>query len=249
MAHSWQASKYDEILLPHQSWGNELIAQLRLTGGETVLDAGAGTGRDALKLASRLPQGRVLALEASPTMLERLHEKVAASGLPVSVVEADLLQPLPINTPVDATISVATFHWLHDHKAAFSNIANVMKEGAPLLADCGGRGNVERVKSAFRAATGRDPDGGLPWNFAGPEETAENLAAAGFEAIDVRLVRDTIIFHDQEEHAAFLSTIVLGPQLEGFPPEDRGEVAVMVSEAMGEWVVDYVRLKISARKA
>ena len=249
MVHSWQASKYDEIFLPHQSWGDEIIAQLPLSGGETVLDAGAGTGRDALKLAARLPKGRVLAVEASSTMLERLREKAAASGLPVSVIEANLLEPLPVKTPVDATISVATFHWLHDHKAVFSNLAGVMKDGAPLLADCGGKGNVERVKSAFRAATGRDPDGGRPWNFAGPEETAENLAAAGFEVIDVRLVRDTIIFHDQMEHVAFLSTIVLGSQLESFPLEERGEVAATVSDAMGEWVVDYVRLKIRAHKA
>ncbi|MDA8263462.1 MAG: class I SAM-dependent methyltransferase [Actinomycetota bacterium] len=249
MVHTWQATKYDEIFLPHLAWGDELIAQLPLTGTETVLDAGAGTGRDALKLAARLPAGRVLALESSETMLARLREKVVTSGLPVDVVDANLLEPLPISSPVDAAISVATFHWIHDHKALFTNLAEVMKQGAPLLADCGGRGNIDRVKSAFHAVTGRDADGGRPWFFADPQETADRLSAAGFEPLDVRLVRDTIVFPTREEHEEFLATIVLGPQLEGFPAEERPEIVRHVSRAMVDAVVDYVRLKIRAKKA
>ncbi len=249
MVHSWQATKYDEIFLPHLAWGDEIIAQLPLTGTETVLDAGAGTGRDALKVASRLPTGRVLALESSETMLARLREKVAASGLPVDVVDANLLEPLPVSTPVDAAMSVATFHWIHDHKALFANLAEVMKQGAPLLADCGGNGNIDRVKSAFHAVTGRDPDSGRPWNFAEPQETADHLALAGLEPLEVRLVRDTIFFYSRAEHEEFLATIVLGPQLEGYPAEERPEIVRRISRAMGDWLVDYVRLKIRAKKA
>ena len=38
----------------------------------------------------------------------------------VSYVHADLGQPLPIDEPVDAVLSTATFHWVPDHDALFA---------------------------------------------------------------------------------------------------------------------------------
>lgn len=43
----WDAAGYDALPLPHERWGRRLLDTLPLTGDETVLDVGAGTGRPA----------------------------------------------------------------------------------------------------------------------------------------------------------------------------------------------------------
>src|SRR5882724_6832998 len=102
MTHEWNAAAYDALPLPHQQWGLRTIDRLELTGTETVLDAGCGTGRDAEVLLRRLPGGRVIAVDGSVTMLDRLRERLAPDLDRVDVVRADLSRPLPIRGPVDA---------------------------------------------------------------------------------------------------------------------------------------------------
>ena len=79
-----------------------------------MLDAGCGTGKVTRVLLERLPRGRVIAVDASPSMVEQ-----ARAALPgaVDVRQADLTA-LDLGEPVDAVLSTATFHWIPDHPSA-----------------------------------------------------------------------------------------------------------------------------------
>jgi ubiquinone/menaquinone biosynthesis C-methylase UbiE len=57
-----------------------VVDLLELSGNETVLDYGAGTGRLALAAAERLLSGRVIAVDEVPEMIERLASRVAAAS-------------------------------------------------------------------------------------------------------------------------------------------------------------------------
>jgi trans-aconitate 2-methyltransferase len=61
----WNAASYDKVADPQARWGAEVLERLPLAGNETVLDAGCGTGRVTELLLTRLPHGRVVALDAS----------------------------------------------------------------------------------------------------------------------------------------------------------------------------------------
>src|SRR5208283_5246966 len=65
----WNASAYHRVSAPQTAWGREVLDRLELRGDETVLDAGCGTGKLTSLLAERLPQGSVIALDASTDML------------------------------------------------------------------------------------------------------------------------------------------------------------------------------------
>ena len=41
----WDASTYQRVALPHEDWARAVLDRLGLEGGETVLDAGCGSGR------------------------------------------------------------------------------------------------------------------------------------------------------------------------------------------------------------
>jgi trans-aconitate 2-methyltransferase len=141
----WDARTYDTLPLLHQQWGRGTLERLRLRGDEVVLDAGCGTGRDTALLLERLPSGRVVAVDASSRMLERLRERLAGRLDRVEVIQADLTEPLPAGLEVDAVFSVAAFHWITDHQTLFANLAKALRPGGQLVAECGGQGNVASV--------------------------------------------------------------------------------------------------------
>lgn len=129
MSHRWDAGTYDRVALPMTRWGAEVQARLSLRGDERVLDAGCGTGRVTEMLLERLPQGDVVALDASPKMLHEASRRLARFGPRVTFVQADLGRTLPITEPVDAILSTATFHWVLDQDALYSGLAAMLRAG------------------------------------------------------------------------------------------------------------------------
>lgn len=246
MLREWDATTYDSLPLPHLRWGRRTLERLTPAGDETVLEAGCGTGRDTAALLDALPHGRVIAVDGSARMLERLRARLAGRLGRVEAIQADLTAPLPVAEPADAAFSVATFHWIGDHDTLFANIARTLRPGARFVADCGGEGNVAAVNAAIEDVLGEPT---TTWNFAGTKETRERLERAGFTDVDVALVPDPARLEPGEQFHSFLATVVLGAQLDRIPAAEHGEFVAAVASRLAEPVVDYVRLEFSARRA
>jgi trans-aconitate 2-methyltransferase len=111
-AADWDAATYDRISDPALGWGQEVLLRLELAGHELVLDA-------------------------SPAMLAEARRRLSGAEGEVEFLQADLLQPIPLDEPVDAVLSTATFHWIPDHDTLIANLAEVMRPGAQLAAQSG----------------------------------------------------------------------------------------------------------------
>jgi trans-aconitate 2-methyltransferase len=239
----WDAATYDRISDPMARWGTTVLDRLVLRGDERVLDAGCGTGRVTERLLERLPDGHVVALDASPAMLSQAQRRLARFGDRVTYLLADLGQPIPLDEPVDAVFSTATFHWVPDHDALFRNLAAVLRPGGQLVAQCGGAGNIATVQAAL-ATVG---DGWLgPVRFETPEATEARLAAAGFHSIRCWLTRETVTFDDPLALRTYLRTVILGAHLERLPAEEHEGFVRSVAERLPALALDYVRLNIFA---
>ena len=243
MPRDWDADTYDRLPIPMTRWGSAVLEWLDLRGDEHVLDAGCGTGRVTALLRDRLPRGEVVALDGSVSMIERAKERLGDDR--VTYVVADLQHPLPIESPVDAVLSTATFHWVLDHDALFEHLAAVMRPGAQLAAQCGGEGNIASIETALRRL-GEDLAGRK--HYAGPGITKARLEAAGFTDVETWLQEEpTPIPHDDLE--SYLSAICLGDHVEGMSDAERTAFVHGVAEHLPEPVIDYVRLNIRARRA
>jgi trans-aconitate 2-methyltransferase len=243
----WNATTYDRVSDPQARWGAAVLERLPLVGDETVLDAGCGSGRVTELLAERLPNGHVVALDASTAMLEEAARRLARFGSSVTFVGADLEQPLPAAIPpVDAILSTAVFHWIRDHEALFRHLAAVLRRGGRLVAQCGGAGNVRRFSEVVARVTGR---GGIARTFETPETTEQRLAAAGFTNIRCWLSDAPTRFEPGEPFEAFLETVCLRDHVAGLAPEARRKLARSVAAQLGEPLLDYVRLNIDAVRA
>jgi trans-aconitate 2-methyltransferase len=246
----WDAAGYDALPLPHECWGRRLLATLPLTGDETVLDAGAGTGRDTAALLDRLPRGHVVAVDGSAAMLDLLRQRLASVDPGrLTVLQANLSEPLRLAYPVDAVFSVATLHWLPDHPAVFRSLARVLRPGGVLRAEWGGAGNCANVEKAL-AEVGLPPLNAA-CNFATDTETAGRLRDAGFVDVRTALVPDPARLEPGAQLEAYLGTVVLGSVLESMGPVAAGERAEAVRQVAARLpgpAVDYVRLQASARR-
>jgi trans-aconitate 2-methyltransferase len=242
----WDADTYHRVSTPQARWAETVLERLELRGDETVLDAGCGTGRVTAMLLERLPDGRVVAVDGSASMVEAAREALPADR--VDTLVADLAE-LELDAPVDAVFSNAVFHWVPDHDRLFARLHAALEPGGRLVAQCGGEGNIAAFKDVMQAVGDREPyapylGGWQPWNYASPIATQDRLRRAGFE--DIRCWR-TESRVAPEDDAGFATSVCLGSHLERLPEELREPFTADVLRAAGEpLLLDYVRLNILA---
>jgi trans-aconitate 2-methyltransferase len=244
----WNAISYDAVARPVQALGHTLLDRLELQGGETVLDAGCGSGAVTAALVDRVPRGRVIAVDGAPTMVAEARARL---GDRADVRLADL-SGLELETPVDVVFSSATFHWVPDHETLFRRLHAVLKPGGRLLAQYGGDGNIAEVRAAITRAAAEPPFAASlagwpgPWTFDAPGVATAALERAGFT--DVTAGLHTVTVTSDRPHE-YLETVILGGHLQRLPDGLRAPFVAAVAAGLPEpLVVDYVRITVSARR-
>jgi len=244
----WDAATYDRVSHVQEDWSRDVLDRLDLQGDETVLDAGCGSGRVTRLLLDRLPEGRVIGVDASKSMIEAAREALPER---TDFIVSDLLD-LDLDQAVDAVFSNATFHWILDHRKLFQRLHSALRPGGVLEAQCGGIGNLDEFLNSLENVNGDERFApyvrGLAntWNFASPGDTELRLNTAGFEQercwLEERIEKP-------REPREFLATVCLRQHLERLPDNLRDPYLDTVLEYIPRpLTLDYVRLNISARK-
>lgn len=244
----WNAAEYQRVSVPHEEWAAALMERLPLTGSETVLDAGCGSGRVTRMLVERLPEGKVIAVDGSAAMVEKVGEVLR----PDDESFVSDLTALELPEPVDAITSSAVFHWIPDHDELFARMRAALKEGGRIEAQCGGKGNIDEFRRVSGEVVAREPYAAHlraagfeePWFYADAEETEARLRAAGFTEVNAWLQPWDVVPSDPRE---FMRTLILKPHIDSLPEELHEQLLDDVEAAVGEpFSLRYVRLNLSA---
>jgi trans-aconitate 2-methyltransferase len=252
----WDAKSYDRLANPQEKWGRVVLERMDLRGDETVLDAGCGSGRVTRLLLERLPRGRVIGVDGSPSMVATASEALATYGDRVSFITSDLLELEPGQlaaaagaSSVDAVFSNATFHWMSDHERLFARLFEVLRPGGLLAAQCGGTGNVQEWVDAVSRAAARPRfaehvGGFVPWHFYGLEETERRLRAAGFERVRCWFAGAR---EEPKDPRNWVAVVGLAAHHERLPEAEREPFTDAVMDELPKPVVfDYIRLNVNA---
>ena len=101
----------------HKKMGNpdpRFMELLALTGSETVVDFGSGSGHHSLMVAQKLTTGKVIASDVSKAMLDKLGTLATKRGVAdrIEILQEDALNLSSVpSESADCAISLATSAW------------------------------------------------------------------------------------------------------------------------------------------
>ena len=259
MSHEWNAASYHRVSGPQTEWGRKVLSRLTVIGDETVIDAGCGTGKLTRELMQLLPRGRMIAIDRSWNMLltARQHLRTEYSGR-VAFAQVQLPR-LPFVEVADLVFSTATFHWVRDHQALFSEIFQSLRPRGRLFAQCGGGPNLVNAHRVAEDVMHREPfapyfaDWTGIWEFATAETTAERLHRAGFIDVTTSLEPAVTTFDDERAYREFVTTVIYNPHLDRLPNDALraqfiDEVAARAARQDPPFTLDYWRLNLEGRR-
>jgi len=107
-----------------------VVSLLRLDGGETVVDYGAGTGTYTIGVAEAVPDGRVIAVEALPRLAEMLRAKLTPELIDrLEVVETDSNSVPAPDGVADRVVMIDVLHHLYDQPEALAEVTRLLRPG------------------------------------------------------------------------------------------------------------------------
>lgn len=112
-----------------------LVKLLDVTGAETVVDFGAGTGMYSLPIADALPDGLVIAVDEQQVLLDRLRDKLAAHPA-AGRVDIVLTQGgrAPLRDGIaDRLLMINVLHHVYDEPEVLAEVVRLLAPGGLLV--------------------------------------------------------------------------------------------------------------------
>jgi trans-aconitate 2-methyltransferase len=142
----WDGAGYTRISGLQRAMATASLEGVAVAGTERVLDVGCGDGYVTRLIASRVPNGSVLGVDASPRMVEAAR---TADDQQANVsFQVGNVTTMSYGPDFDLVVSFNALHWVADQETAYRNIAAALKPTGRALVQfvCHGlRPSVERV--------------------------------------------------------------------------------------------------------
>ncbi len=241
----WNAERYARNARFVAELGAPLIEELQPQPGEDILDLGCGDGAFTRSVAQS--GARVVGVDSSP----QLVAAAVASGLDARVMNGEALT---FHQEFDAVVSNAALHWMQQPNDVLAGVARALRPGGRFVAEFGGHGNVASIVVALLAVVRRYPGGAgvrSPWYFPTVEEYTARLDAHGFKADRIELIpRPTLLptgIKGWLETFAQSFVASLSWTDQQLAMEEVNELLqAVLRDTSGQWIADYVRLRVSA---
>jgi trans-aconitate 2-methyltransferase len=138
----------------------EVLALLDLKGSERVLDVGCADGKITAEVATRVPRGEVLGVDASQDMITFASSHFGPAVRPNLRFEVADARQLRFKNELDLVVSFNALHWIPEQEAALRSIRSAMTADGRALLRLFPRASA-RVSKMSSKRFGCHPDGAL----------------------------------------------------------------------------------------
>ena len=253
MTNQWNAAEYDAKHAFVYEKAKGLVELLAPKAGERILDLGCGTGVLTTEIAGR--GAEILGVDRSEEMIVQARKKFPA--LPFETLDA---RELRFEAEFDAVFSNAVLHWIPEAEQVIAGVARALKPGGRLVAEFGGKGNIQRLVAGFHGAFSalgmRPPDEVGPWFYPSVAEYAGLLERHGLEVREASLFDRPTVLEEGERGLENWIRVFRQTFLEKMGEENAQRWIREVERQCraelfkdGSWELDYRRLRIAAWKA
>jgi SAM-dependent methyltransferase len=143
----------------------EILDALHLKRTSIVADIGAGTGYFSVRIAKRIPEGKIFAADVEPDMVRYLGERAQREHLTNLVPVQASADAANLSEPVDVVLVVDTYHHIGNRTQYFAKLKSSLRPT--------GRLAIVDFKT--------DSPSGPPTQYRiSPERVTEELNAAGY---------------------------------------------------------------------
>lgn len=250
MNKDWDPVAYEQGFSFVHRYGADVMDLIEAPPGARVVDVGCGNGALTAALAER--GYRVLGIDASPDMVaaaRSLHPDI-----PFIVADACTFA---LEEPADVIFSNAVFHWVDAERQPelLARVSANLVPGGQLVCELGGHGCAQTVHRALARAFARHGRTYRhPHYFPTIGQYAPLLEEAGL-AVEYAVLFDRPTPQQGADGLERWIRMFLQRPFEDIPAD---EARVLIDEAVeecrdalcadGTWIVDYVRLRLRARK-
>jgi trans-aconitate methyltransferase len=246
-AQTWDPARYEKNARFVSDLGQPVLELLAPSAGERVLDLGCGDGALTKKLVDAGCE--VVAIDSSADQVQAARKL----GLDARVGDGEALG---YAEEFDAVFSNAALHWMKNADRVIAGVYRALKPGGRFVAEFGGAGCVQAIRSALALALDRrgiEGEARVPWYFPTPDEYETRLRSAGFKVDSIILFpRPTPLPGDvvawlETFGESFTSALAVDARAE-YLREVRDALEPKLRDASGTWIADYVRLRFAATK-
>lgn len=153
MAYEFDGEKYAKASKHQKEWGTRIISELRFRGDETILDLGCGDGALTAQLAEQVPDGLVIGIDASKSMIETA-QNFAKPNLSFRIMD---ITQLVFSETFDLIFSNAALHWIHDHERLLARLWDILKPGGRIRFNFASEGNCATFIRVVKEVMNQQP--------------------------------------------------------------------------------------------
>jgi trans-aconitate 2-methyltransferase len=153
----WNAPEYSRINSLQEWMADEQLKHVQLTGSERVLDVGCGDGKVTAKIAARLPQGSIVGVDPSHSMIAYATEHHGPPHAANARFEVGDARLLGFTAEFDLVVSFNALHWVLDQQAALSSIRAALKPGGRALLRMVSKGDRQSIEAVVDETRGEAP--------------------------------------------------------------------------------------------
>lgn len=187
----WNPSGYERIAQLQRVMAEAVLGRLTLEGSERILDVGCGQGRITAEVATRVPRGSVLGVDASQDMVAYAHRHYSGPDHPNLAFAVADARNLSAHREFDRVISFNALHWIPDQSTALRSIRESLKPRGQAhlrFVPAGPRSSLEDVIEAVaHRSRWADAFAGVtaPYGHPEPDAYTRLAEAAGFEVLSM----------------------------------------------------------------
>ena len=259
MKIDFDGEKYKKASAQQKVWGKGLIGELELAGHERILDLGCGDGALTASLAELVPDGFVLGIDASESMIATAIKDHAEANLRF---EQQDINTMDFEPEFDLVFSNATLHWIKDHRRLLRKVFESLKDRGTLRCQFAGDGNcsnlIRIVQEVMSKGSYAEPfrDFDWPWYMPSCREYRALVDEVPFTEKKVWRTNGDRIFENSEVMTRWIDQPSLVPFLGCIGEPDRQGFRDAVVERMlaetkqddGTFFETFRRINVWARK-
>jgi SAM-dependent methyltransferase len=166
-AEKW-AKEFDNSVRDAWQKPEEILDALHLQRTSLVADIGAGTGYFSVRIAERIPEGKIFAADIEPDMVRYLGERARREHLINLVPVQASADAANLPEPVDVAIVVDTYHHIGNRSQYFAKLKSSLRPAGRL------------VIADFKADS---PNGPPVRHRISPERVTQELKVAGYALV------------------------------------------------------------------